>query len=262
MSDSTTESGFQTSEYLGTTAPANQHDVTPAPHRRYFGTAQSGLAVHWHQGRPWMPPIRRGRRATMWGKRAVDIGLSAAALLVLSPVLLGVAAAVRLTSPGPSLFRQQRIGLGNRPFEVLKFRTMRTDCADPTGVAQTRAGDPRITPIGRLLRKTSIDELPQLINVLRGEMSLVGPRPHVPGMLAGGVRYEELVPYYEHRHSVRPGITGWAQANGLRGPTDDADRAIARVDHDLAYIQNMSVSLDFWIMFLTVWREFFTGSGF
>ena len=261
MSDSTTEAEFQTSEYLGISTTSTQQDFGPALYPPRFGTAHSGLPVHWHQGRPLVSPIRGSRRATLWGKRAVDVGLAAAALVVLSPILVGVAAAVRLTSPGPSLFHQQRIGFGNRPFEVLKFRTMRIDCSDPTGVAQTRAGDPRITPIGKFLRKTSIDELPQLINVLRGEMSLVGPRPHVPGMLAGGVRYEELVPYYEHRHSVRPGITGWAQANGLRGPTDDADRAIARVDHDLAYIQNMSVALDFRIMFLTIWREFFTGSG-
>jgi lipopolysaccharide/colanic/teichoic acid biosynthesis glycosyltransferase len=144
---------------------------------------------------------------------------------------------------------------------MLKFRTMYDDHADPTGQAQTRPDDERITPVGRLLRRTSIDELPQLINVITGDMSLVGPRPHVAGMLAAGIDYAELVPYYNLRHTMRPGLSGWAQANGLRGPTDSAEIARARIDHDIAYIQNFSIWLDLKIIWLTLVKEFVTGSG-
>jgi lipopolysaccharide/colanic/teichoic acid biosynthesis glycosyltransferase len=118
-----------------------------------------------------------------------------------------------------------------------------------------------VTPVGRFLRRTSLDELPQLVNVIVGDMSLVGPRPHVEGMLAAGVDYAELVPYYNLRHVMRPGLSGWAQANGLRGPTDSAEAARARIDHDVAYIQNFSIWLDLKIIWLTLVKEFVTGSG-
>lgn len=194
-------------------------------------------------------------------KRAVDITGSAALLLICMPLLATVAIAIKLTSRGPILFRQPRYGLRSEVFEVLKFRSMYVDRGDKSGVAQTRANDPRVTPIGKLLRRTNIDELPQLINVLRGDMSLVGPRPHVPGMKAAGVRYETLVPFYFARHRVRPGITGLAQINRLRGSTAEAKFAKARIDYDIAYAENWSLLLDLRILWLTFKNEIFRGTG-
>jgi lipopolysaccharide/colanic/teichoic acid biosynthesis glycosyltransferase len=138
---------------------------------------------------------------------------------------------------------------------------MYTHLHDPTGIRQTASDDARITRLGRMLRQTSLDELPQLINVIKGDMSLVGPRPHVPGMLAGGIAYEDLVPYYFQRHMVRPGITGLAQVSGCRGSTAKANAAIARIHHDLEYIEQRSVSLDLKIIVRTIVREFLSGNG-
>jgi lipopolysaccharide/colanic/teichoic acid biosynthesis glycosyltransferase len=138
---------------------------------------------------------------------------------------------------------------------------MYADLGDERGTRQTVSADPRVTPIGRLLRKTSLDELPQLINVLKGDMSLVGPRPHVPGMLAGGLPYEHLLPYYFQRHAMRPGITGLAQVNGFRGSTSAPASAIERLDCDLRYIQSWSLALDVSILARTIVREFLSGSG-
>lgn len=138
---------------------------------------------------------------------------------------------------------------------------MRKDHADPSGVRQTTHGDVRVTRVGRIIRRTSIDELPQLLNVLRGDMSLVGPRPHVKGMLAGGRDYRALVPYYELRLHVTPGLTGLAQANGLRGPTADPDLALRRIEYDLEYIEKFSIFLDVKIILMTLQREFLGGSG-
>lgn len=182
-------------------------------------------------------------------------------LVVFAPVFLLTAAAIKATSKGPVLFKQRRVGFNNCDFFVYKFRTMYVERQDLSGVRQTLEDDPRITPIGRLLRRTSVDEVPQIINILRGEMSFVGPRPHVAGMLAGGMPYEQLVPYYSLRHAMKPGLTGWAQANGFRGPTIDPIRARQRVDHDIAYIQNFSLRLDMVIIARTAWREFVTGTG-
>lgn len=175
--------------------------------------------------------------------------------------MIGIALAIKATSPGPVFFRQKRYGYHNRRFWIFKFRTMYVHLGDQRGVRQTTDGDPRVTPVGRLLRKTSLDELPQLFNVLRGDMSLVGPRPHVPGMLAGGLLYEELVPYYFQRHNMKPGITGLAQVSGYRGSTTQPLSAIERLDRDLRYIETWSLWLDFKIIARTLIREFLAGSG-
>jgi lipopolysaccharide/colanic/teichoic acid biosynthesis glycosyltransferase len=195
-------------------------------------------------------------------KRIFDIAVASAALLFFMPVLIAVAVAIKVTSPGPVLFYQSRYGYRNRFFKIYKFRTMRVDASDARGIKQTVRGDPRITPIGRILRKTSFDEIPQLINVIKGEMSLVGPRPHVPGMLAAELPYEDLVPYYFQRHSARPGITGLAQVSGCRGSTVEPNRAISRIDYDLDYIEKWSLRMDIMIIARTIRREFLSGSGF
>lgn len=195
-------------------------------------------------------------------KRTMDIAGASIALVALAPVLLTVAALVKLDSRGPVLFSQVRWGMNGRKIRVYKFRSMRTDMCDATGVAQTVKNDPRITRIGAILRRTNIDELPQLINVLKGDMSLVGPRCHAIGMLAAGRLYEELVPHYHLRHRMRPGITGLAQMRGLRGPTDRSDKARARIVSDLYYVENFSVWLDVRIMVGTVISELRGGKGF
>ncbi|HET9717869.1 MAG TPA: sugar transferase [Pseudolabrys sp.] len=185
-------------------------------------------------------------------KRSFDVIIGALSLILLLPVFLVAAAAIKLTSRGPVLFVQQRYGLNNNLFMIYKFRTMYIDQCDQTGVEQARKADQRITPIGRFLRRYSIDELPQLINVVKGDMSLVGPRPHVPNMLAAGLPYELLVPNYFERHRVRPGLSGLAQAKGFRGCTDDAKQAKTRIDLDLQYIQNWSFGLDLRIILETL----------
>lgn len=204
----------------------------------------------------------RNVRAQLAVKRAIDVIFAAAGLIAILPFLLVVAIMIRLDSKGPVLFRQQRIGLDGKPFGILKFRTMHSDRCDVTGVAQTSNGDPRITRVGRVLRKTNFDELPQLWNIVIGDMSLVGPRPHVPGMLAAGVPYEELVNGYDGRHKMRPGLTGLAQSRGLRGPTDKRWKAIHRVVCDIEYIRTFSLVLDAKIILRTVWNEVRGGTGF
>jgi exopolysaccharide biosynthesis polyprenyl glycosylphosphotransferase len=211
---------------------------------------------------------RRSRRAARSepsasvGKRVFDIVVAAVALLFFMPLLIAIAIAIKFTSPGPVLFCQNRYGHGNRFFRIYKFRTMRTDACDARGVRQAVQGDSRITPIGRFLRKSSLDEIPQLINVIKGDMSLVGPRPHVPGMLAAQLPYEDLVPYYFQRHSARPGITGLAQVSGCRGSTVEPNRAISRIDYDLDYIEKWSLRMDIMIIVRTIRKEFLSGSGF
>lgn len=224
-------------------------------------TVHSGLMLTWREGVPAIIAQTAERRAHLMLKRAFDVLMGAAALLALLPLMIAIGLAIRLSSPGPVFFGQIREGFLGQPITVLKFRTMYVDRCDWSGVAQTVADDPRITPIGKILRRTSLDELPQLFNVLSGEMSLIGPRPHAPGMLAGGVPYDQLVGYYHRRELMKPGLSGWAQANGLRGPTDDADKARARVDHDLAYIENFSFWLDLKIVWMTLRHEFLKGSG-
>ncbi|MCB1498887.1 MAG: sugar transferase [Bauldia sp.] len=191
----------------------------------------------------------------------MDIVGAALALFVLFPLLSIAAVAVRLTTPGPIVYSQLRIGLHGRPFRIYKFRTLYADRCDESGLIQAVPGDDRITPVGRLLRRTNIDELPQLWNVLKGDMSLVGPRPHAIGMHAGGMVYEDLVLAYPLRHLVRPGITGLAQLHGYRGPTMDPIRARMRIVCDLEYIRRFSIFLDLKIIVLTVWRELRGGTG-
>jgi lipopolysaccharide/colanic/teichoic acid biosynthesis glycosyltransferase len=222
-------------------------------------THAAGLDIAWRNGVPVTKPTHSEMEAM--AKRLTDILLSLLALVVLGPALLLTAALIRLTRPGPAIFRQHRIGLHGTRFEIYKFRTMRLDRCEDRGDVQVTADDDRVTPIGRLLRRYSIDELPQLLNVLQGEMSLVGPRPYVPGMRANGRLYCHLAPYFSARYEMKPGLTGWAQANGLRGPTGSDELARRRLDFDIAYIQNFSLALDLKIIVLTVWNEIRGGSG-
>ena len=199
------------------------------------------------------------RRINLALKRIIDIGGAAMALTILAPLLAALAIAIRIESRGPALFVQERWGKDMTIFKVLKFRTVLTEACDRSGVDQIRAGDPRVTRFGAFLRRTNIDELPQLINVIRGEMSLVGPRCHVIGMQAAGVRYEELVPHYHLRHRMRPGITGLAQMRGLRGPTTDAAHAIERARSDLEYVATFNIFKDIAIILGTVCHELCLG---
>lgn len=187
-----------------------------------------------------------------WIKRAEDVIVAAAALVLLAPLMALAALAVRLDSPGPILFRQPRYGFANRTIQVLKFRTMYVDRGDGSGADRTTRDDPRVTRVGRFLRRTSIDELPQLLNVLKGEMSIVGPRAHAVAMKVEGRLYDQAVGAYFARHRVRPGITGWAQVNGLRGEVDTLEKARRRVAFDLDYIERWSLLFDLRIMVRTV----------
>ncbi|MGC1464577.1 MAG: sugar transferase [Pseudolabrys sp.] len=205
--------------------------------------------------------LREPTMPLLAGKRALDIFGATFGLLVFAPLLIGIVAAIKITSPGPVFFRQKRYGYHNRRFRIFKFRTMYVERGDQRGVQQTTSGDSRITPLGRILRKTSLDELPQLINVLKGDMSLVGPRPHVPGMLANGMLYEAMIPYYFQRHNMRPGLTGLAQVRGFRGSTADPTAALARLDCDLEYIETWSLWRDLGIIIRTAIKEFLSGSG-
>jgi putative colanic acid biosysnthesis UDP-glucose lipid carrier transferase len=182
-------------------------------------------------------------------KRISDIIISLAALVVLSPVLGVIALLVRMSSEGPILFRQKRYGLDGEEIKVYKFRSMRVEEEGKKVVVQAQRNDPRVTKVGAILRKTSLDELPQLINVLQGRMSLVGPRPHA---VSHNELYRQVISGYMLRHKVRPGITGWAQVNGLRGETETLDKMEARVRYDLDYVRNWSLRLDFHILVKTV----------
>lgn len=195
-------------------------------------------------------------------KRVVDIVVSACALLVLLPLLALIAVLIKLDSRGTVFFTQVRWGANGQTINVFKFRSMKTELCDATGVAQTVENDPRITRLGAWLRKSNLDELPQLFNVLRGDMSLVGPRCHAVGMMAAGKVYEELVPNYHLRHAVRPGITGLAQVRGHRGPTVQADRARQRIACDIYYVNHISLWLDLKIVVNTISNEMFGGTGF
>ena len=181
-------------------------------------------------------------------KRAMDFVLSAAILALTAPVMAVIAAAIRLDSPGPVLFRQRRYGMDGSKMVVLKFRTMRV-CEDGDQIVQARRDDARVTPLGAFLRRNSLDELPQFFNVLRGDMSIVGPRPHA---IAHNEQYRKLIPGYMLRHKVKPGITGWAQVNGFRGETRTVEEMRERVELDLDYLNNWSPLLDLWIIIRTL----------
>jgi putative colanic acid biosynthesis UDP-glucose lipid carrier transferase len=183
-------------------------------------------------------------------KRLFDIVVSGAILLLAWPLLLAIAVGVGVSSPGPVLFRQRRYGLDGKDILVYKFRTMTVCEDDGAELEQARRNDTRFTRFGALLRKTSLDELPQLFNVLGGSMSLVGPRPHA---VAHNEQYRKLIKGYMLRHKVKPGITGWAQVNGWRGETETLEKMKKRVEYDLDYLKHWSLSLDFWILVRTAW---------
>lgn len=182
-------------------------------------------------------------------KRLLDIIGSLVCIAVFSPVMLLFAILIRTTSPGPVIFRQERVGLHNKPFMMYKFRSMVVQDNRTEKKKWTTRDDPRVTRVGRFMRKTSIDELPQLFNVLRGDMSLVGPRPERPYFVE---KFQEEIPRYMVKHQVRPGMTGWAQVHGYRGDTSIRKR----IDYDLYYIENWTLGLDVKILFLTVFRGF------
>lgn len=186
-----------------------------------------------------------------WGpllKNVTDKIIATLAIIGLSPVLLAAAIAVRLDSKGPIIFKQKRYGFNNELIEIYKFRSMYTDMSDASAANLVTKGDPRVTKVGRFIRRTTIDELPQLFNVMKGELSLVGPRPHATQAKAGTDLYENVVRGYFARHRVKPGLTGWAQVNGWRGETDTAEKIERRVECDLYYIENWSLPFDLYIL--------------
>lgn len=188
-------------------------------------------------------------------KRAVDVLGSLAGIIISSPVMILVAVLVKCTSRGPIIFKQERVGLHNKPFKMYKFRTMEIQKASQEQKAWTVKDDPRVTKIGKILRKTSIDELPQLFNILAGEMSLVGPRPERPLFVE---KFKEEIPRYMIKHQVRPGLTGWAQINGYRGDTSIRKR----IEYDIFYIENWTMGLDIKIMFLTIFKGFINKNAY
>ena len=188
-------------------------------------------------------------------KRIVDIFGALVAIVLFSPIMLVTAALVKLTSPGPVIFSQERVGLHNKPFRMYKFRSMTVKAPEKEKSRWTTPGDARVTPVGRFIRKTSIDEMPQLFNVLKGDMSLVGPRPERPFFVE---KFREEIPRYMIKHQVRPGMTGWAQVNGFRGDTS----ITKRIEHDLYYIENWSLGFDFKILFLTFFKGFINKNAY
>jgi putative colanic acid biosynthesis UDP-glucose lipid carrier transferase len=191
-------------------------------------------------------------------KRLSDIVLASLILVLIAPLLLAIAIAIKLTSPGPVIFKQRRNGLDGEEIVVYKFRSMRTQ-DDGDVVQQATKDDPRITPLGRFLRRSSLDELPQFINVLQGRMSIVGPRPHA---VAHNEQYRQLIKAYMVRHKVKPGITGWAQIHGHRGETDTIEKMQARVEYDLEYLRNWSLGLDLQIIARTIKVVFFDRNAY
>ncbi|MCD8019373.1 MAG: undecaprenyl-phosphate glucose phosphotransferase [Clostridiales bacterium] len=188
-------------------------------------------------------------------KRFIDIIGSLVCIVLFSPVMIVVAILVKRSSPGPIIFCQERVGLHNKPFKMYKFRSMGVQPASKEKTAWTTHNDPRVTPVGRVIRKTSIDELPQLFNVLRGDMSLIGPRPERPLFVE---KFKEEIPRYMIKHQVRPGMTGWAQANGLRGDTSIEKR----IEYDIFYIENWTLTFDIKILFLTVFKGFINKNAY
>lgn len=186
-------------------------------------------------------------------KRIFDLVFASIALVVFAPLMAVVAVLIKLESPGPVLFVQKRHGFNNKPINVLKFRSMYADKCDPTAIKAVRQGDSRVTRIGRFIRRTSIDELPQFVNVLKGDLSLVGPRPHATSARTGDIIYDQIAEAYSARHKVKPGVTGWAQIKGWRGELNSPEKIRQRIEHDLYYIEHWSLWLDFKIMIMTPW---------
>jgi exopolysaccharide biosynthesis polyprenyl glycosylphosphotransferase len=204
----------------------------------------------WAEPRPASPAVgRRSRQAAKSLIRALDVAIAGALLCLLALPMLAIAALIKLTSRGPAIYRQERTGLGGRPFVMYKFRTMRADAEEQTGPVWAKRDDPRRTLVGILLRRSSLDELPQLFNVLRGDMSLVGPRPERPCFVQ---TFQQRIPAYNQRHQVPPGITGWAQINGWRG-----DSSIEkRLECDLFYVHHRSLWFNLRILLATPLRVF------
>ena len=188
-------------------------------------------------------------------KRLTDIIGSIICIIIFSPIMLTSAVLVKMTSKGPLIFKQERVGLHNKPFQMYKFRTMYVQTEEEEKKGWTQKNDPRVTSVGRFLRKTSLDEFPQLFNVLKGDMSLVGPRPERPQYVE---KFREEIPRYMIKHQVRPGMTGWAQVNGYRGDTSIRKR----IEHDLYYIENWTLGLDIKILFLTVFKGFINKNAY
>lgn len=217
-----------------------------------FGLLLGTMSVTHIAGHTLLNVVDRPLRDWRWMAKAVEDRVVASGVVVaIAPLLLAIAIAIKLDSPGPVLFRQKRVGFNNQLIEVWKFRTMFHAQADANAEQLTRRNDPRITRVGAFLRRTSLDELPQFINVLRGDMSVVGPRPHATAAKAGTLLYHEAVKYYDARHRVKPGITGWAQVNGWRGETDTVEQIRKRVEHDLYYIEHWSITFDLKIILRT-----------
>lgn len=214
------------------TGPSTLAQVADAPAAYVSGAPENARRVFW--------------------KRVQDLAIGALALAIFAPLMVLVAIAIKLDSRGPVFFRQARHGSNNEIIRVWKFRSMRAETTDHKAERQVSKGDPRVTRVGRFIRKTSIDELPQLFNVLAGEMSLVGPRPHAVGMKTGDVESEKLVAEYAHRHRIKPGMTGWAQIHGSRGPVHTVEDVAERVRYDVAYIERANFWLDLWIMAATI----------
>ncbi|WP_293701154.1 undecaprenyl-phosphate glucose phosphotransferase [Sphingopyxis sp. UBA6734] len=238
-------------EYIADTLSAASIDLCVLP--RETLELKTGYRVNFLGSLPvfaiWQQPIRDVDGIV---KEILDRGLAAVAVVLLSPILLLTCLAIRLESKGPILFRQKRFGFNNNEISVLKFRSMYIDRQDTSGAERTQKNDPRVTRVGRVIRRTSIDELPQLFNVLKGDMSLVGPRPHATMMRVGDKYYFDAVKGYTARHRVKPGITGLAQVRGLRGEIATTERARKRVEYDVYYIENWSPLLDIRIMIETV----------
>jgi lipopolysaccharide/colanic/teichoic acid biosynthesis glycosyltransferase len=227
--------------------------------REYFGAERSDAATGIYDKIGAAPNRHAGYSIE---KQALDYGLGALALLFFAPLLLLIAVAIKLDSPGAVFFRQPRRGLNNRNFTVFKFRSMYAQLSDIDACRQTSPNDPRVTRVGKWLRRLSFDELPQLLNVLRGEMSLVGPRPHAPNMRVEGELLDVVISDYLQRYSVKPGMTGWAQVNGMRGRVARREDLRKRIDYDLAYIRQWSVGFDLKILALTISREIFSRNAF
>ena len=238
-------------EYIADTLSAASIDLCVLP--RETLELKTGYRVNFLGSLPvfaiWQQPIRDVDGIV---KEVLDRGLAVTAIVLLSPILLLTGLAIRLESKGPILFRQKRFGFNNNEISVLKFRSMYVDRQDTSGAERTQKNDPRVTRVGRFIRRTSIDELPQLFNVLKGDMSLVGPRPHATMMRVGDKYYFDAVKGYTARHRVKPGITGLAQVRGLRGEIATTERARKRVEYDVYYIENWSPLLDIRIMIETV----------